>query len=73
MVLPADGLNLWVPLQQASQPVVFGLARRGWLARVGDGFRVGDAPHGLRITVSGLDEAEVQRLAYDIRLSQGGR
>ncbi|TFH88584.1 transcriptional regulator PtsJ [Billgrantia azerbaijanica] len=68
---PADGLNLWLPLARDSQPLVFALAKRGWLVRGGEAFSVGESVHGLRITVSTLDEPQARRLADDIRHSLG--
>jgi len=64
---PADGLNLWVPLRQDSQPVVFALAKHGWLVRNGEAFSVQKVIPGLRITISNLDEVDSWRLAQDIR------
>ncbi|SDJ14854.1 transcriptional regulator PtsJ [Billgrantia gudaonensis] len=64
---PADGLNLWIPLEQDSHPFVFALAKRGWLVRGGETFSVGESVHGLRITVSELDESHAGQLATDLR------
>ncbi len=66
---PMDGLNVWVPLEHDSQPVVLGLAQRGWLVRGGQGFGVHEMVHGLRITVSTLEQAQADRLAADLRHS----
>ena len=52
---PADGLNLWLPLHGASQPLVKRLAELGWGARSGEPFGVDVPAHGLRITVSDID------------------
>ncbi|MFT3719185.1 transcriptional regulator PtsJ [Pseudorhodoferax sp.] len=60
---PADGLNLWLPLPGSSQPVVLALAQRGWLVRGGEPFGVQSPAHGLRITVSAVDEASAQAFA----------
>ena len=60
---PADGLNLWLPLPESSQSIVLALARRGWLVRGGEAFSVQTQAHGLRITVSIIDEASVQEFA----------
>ncbi|MCW8164018.1 transcriptional regulator PtsJ [Verminephrobacter aporrectodeae subsp. tuberculatae] len=68
---PADGLNVWLPLERESQPVVFALAQRGWLVRSGDGFRVRAMAHGLRLTISNLEKVQAMRLAADIRASLG--
>ena len=69
---PADGLNLWVPLRQDSQPVVFALAKHGWLVRNGEAFSVREVIPGLRITISNLEEVDSRRLAQDIRHSLRG-
>lgn len=60
---PADGLNLWLPLPENSQSVALALARRGWLVRPGEAFAVQAPAHGLRITVSTIDEASVNTFA----------
>lgn len=60
---PADGLNLWLPLPQSSQSAALALARRGWLVRAGEAFAVQAPAHGLRITVSTIDEASAQAFA----------
>jgi len=60
---PADGLNLWLPLPENSQSVALALARRGWLVRGGEAFAVQTPAHGLRITVSTIDEANAQAFA----------
>lgn len=60
---PADGLNLWLPLPESSESVVLALARRGWLVRGGEAFAVQAPAHGLRITVSTIDEAGAQAFA----------
>jgi DNA-binding transcriptional MocR family regulator len=58
-----DGLNLWLPLPDNSQPVALALAQRGWLVRVGEAFSVQTPAHGLRITVSTIDEQSAQAFA----------
>lgn len=63
----ADGLNLWVPLPQDSQPVVLALAQRGWLVRSGEAFALQSAAHGLRVTVSTIDDANAQAFAHALR------
>ncbi|MFT4267814.1 MAG: transcriptional regulator PtsJ [Xenophilus sp.] len=65
----ADGLNLWVPLDQDEQAAVFALAKRGWLVRAGSAFRVQESGRGLRITIAQLDDEQALRLAADIRHS----
>lgn len=60
---PADGLNLWLPLPGNSQLVVLALAQRGWLVRGGEAFGVHAPAHGLRITVSAIDEASARTFA----------
>lgn len=60
---PADGLNLWLPLPENSQASVLALARHGWLVRGGEGFGVQVPAHGLRITVSTIDEQTADAFA----------
>lgn len=66
-VIPGDGLNLWLPLAAASQPTAFALAKSGWLVREGEAFGVNASAHGLRITLSTLDDSNITRLAADIQ------
>lgn len=63
-----DGLNLWIPLPVPARAVSEQLMRRGWLARPGDEFVLGDArgSHRLRLTVHDLDDADADRLAADV-------
>ncbi|WP_438352952.1 aminotransferase class I/II-fold pyridoxal phosphate-dependent enzyme [Microbacterium sp. CJ88] len=62
-----DGLNLWVPLGVPARDVSGQLMRRGWLARSGDEFVLGDAASvHLRLTVHDLDDAAAVQLADDI-------
>ena len=60
---PAEGLNLWLPLPANSQAAVLELARHGWLVRGGESFGVQGQAHGLRITVSSIDEAGAEAFA----------
>lgn len=63
-----DGLNLWVRLPVRSRQVAELLMRRGWLARPGDEFVLGDsdAEHHLRLTVHDLIDDEADRLTTDL-------
>jgi DNA-binding transcriptional MocR family regulator len=65
---PGDGLNLWVPLPVAARAVTERLMRRGWLARSGDDFSLGDgaATQRLRLTAHDLSDADADQLADDI-------
>lgn len=51
-----DGLNVWIPLPSESSTVVMELAKYGWLVREGEVFGLKQNSHGLRITVSDLQE-----------------
>lgn len=51
-----DGLNVWIPLPSKSSTVVMELAKYGWLVREGEVFGLKQNSHGLRITVSDLQE-----------------
>ncbi|MEG1122902.1 MAG: transcriptional regulator PtsJ [Citrobacter sp.] len=61
-----DGLNLWLPLETHSQPLAFALAKVGWLVREGEVFGIDAPSHGLRITLSMLEDNDITRLAADI-------
>lgn len=64
-----DGLNLWVELPVEAGIVAERLMRRGWLARTGDEFLLGDQParsHHLRLTVHDLSDEEAARLVDDL-------
>ncbi|GGH35490.1 aminotransferase class I/II-fold pyridoxal phosphate-dependent enzyme [Microbacterium album] len=64
-----DGLSLWVELPAAARSVSEQLMRRGWLARTGDEFLLGDRSdpsRHLRLTVHALDDAEADTLAADL-------
>lgn len=63
---PGDGLNLWLPLECHSQAAAFTLAKSGWLVREGEVFGVNTPAHGLRITLSTLNDHDINRLAADI-------
>lgn len=62
-----EGLNLWLPLAQDSQPLVLAMAQRGWQLRAGEVFAVQPGVHGLRITTAVLGFAEARRFALDLR------
>ncbi|WP_058910149.1 transcriptional regulator PtsJ [Entomohabitans teleogrylli] len=61
-----DGLNIWIPLPGGSQRAVLEMAHLGWSVRGGEGFAVGNASDGLRVTVAALDERQILRLAGDL-------
>lgn len=61
-----DGLNLWLPLADHSQAIAFALAKSGWLVREGEVFGVNTPAHGLRITLSTLEDSDINQLAADI-------
>ena len=73
-----DGLNLWIPLPVPARAVSEQLMRRGWLARAGDDFVLGESgpSRRLRLTVHDLDDADAERLASDVAAAvraAGGR
>ncbi|WP_426624266.1 aminotransferase class I/II-fold pyridoxal phosphate-dependent enzyme [Leifsonia sp. McL0607] len=71
-----DGLNLWIDLPVEARLVAERLMRRGWLARTGDEFGLGErrAPsHQLRLTVHDLTEEEAGRLLDDLADVAGQR
>jgi DNA-binding transcriptional MocR family regulator len=61
-----DGFNLWLPLASESSKVVMALAHRGWMVREGEVFGIERPIHGIRITLSMLDERQLLDLAQDI-------
>ncbi|MGN7798643.1 aminotransferase class I/II-fold pyridoxal phosphate-dependent enzyme [Leifsonia sp. 22587] len=64
-----DGLNLWVRLPVEAKVVADRLMRRGWLARTGDEFVLGERPspsHHLRLTVHDLEDDDAARLIDDL-------
>lgn len=71
-VSAGDGLNLWLPLENASQRTAFMLAKAGWLVREGEAFGVSAPAHGLRITLSTLSDGMLNTLAEDISLALEG-
>jgi DNA-binding transcriptional MocR family regulator len=56
-----SGLNVWVPVPDETVAITR-LLSAGWAAAPGIQFRINSAP-GIRITVSGLDSAEIEPLA----------
>lgn len=65
--LPAEGLNLWLPVPVASQPLAERLLRRGWWVRAGDVFALEQPVQALRITIATLSARDAERLAEDIQ------
>ena len=61
-----DGFNLWVPLDREAEPVLAGLAARGWLVRSGQVFGVDQPAQGLRLTFASLGAEQAQRFAADL-------
>lgn len=61
-----DGLNVWIPLETDSQPLVIELAKHGWLTRGGESFGVQAPSHGLRLTISSLAPDDAVRFADDL-------
>lgn len=61
-----DGLNIWVPLARESSAIVMALAKYGWLVREGEIFSLEQASHGLRITISDLQEEEAMAFSKQL-------
>jgi DNA-binding transcriptional MocR family regulator len=59
-----SGLNVWVPVAEETATVAR-LAAAGWAVRAGERYRLKSAP-AIRITVSRLAPAEVERLSADV-------
>ena len=65
----SDGLSLWIPLPLAARVVTERLMRRGWLARTGDEFALGDRTEPsrhLRLTVHDLSDDDAETLVADL-------
>lgn len=67
----ATGINVWVPVPDETA-VATRLLQDGWAIAPGARFRQASGP-GVRITVSGLTEAAVPRLADDLAAALSGR
>jgi DNA-binding transcriptional MocR family regulator len=66
---PSDGLSLWVPLPRPARAVAERLMRRGWLARTGDEFALGERAEPsrhLRLTVHDLSDDDAATLVTDL-------
>lgn len=68
---PADGFNVWVPLESDSHAIALGMATSGWLVRTGESFGVQATSRALRITASTLVPDQALRLANDLRRCMG--
>jgi len=69
-----EGLSLWVELPQPARQVSERLMRRGWLARTGDDFALGDRAepsHHLRLTVHDLSDDDADTLVADLVSAAG--
>lgn len=66
-----DGFNLWIPLDRDAEPVLAGLAARGWMVRSGKVFGVAQPAQGLRLTFSNLSADQATRFAADLALVLG--
>jgi DNA-binding transcriptional MocR family regulator len=69
-----EGLSLWVELPQPARLVAERLMRRGWLARTGDDFALGEraeASHHLRLTVHDLSDDDADTLIADLVAAAG--
>ncbi|MDF4249244.1 aminotransferase class I/II-fold pyridoxal phosphate-dependent enzyme [Streptomyces sp. WMMB303] len=70
-----SGMNVWVPVPDETGPVAR-LLQAGWAAAPGARFRLASPP-GLRLTVSPLSPADIERVAADVaaalRPTGGGR
>lgn len=65
--LPAcgrSGLHVWIPVRE-EQPVVRGLAGRGWAVRAGEPYRLESSP-AIRVTVAALPAEDAPRFAADL-------
>ncbi|MFS0852055.1 aminotransferase class I/II-fold pyridoxal phosphate-dependent enzyme [Microbacterium sp. 179-I 3D4 NHS] len=65
----SDGLSLWIELPRPARLVAERLMRRGWLARTGDEFGLGDrseTSRHLRLTVHDLSDADAAAFVADL-------
>ncbi|MTV38667.1 MocR-like B6 salvage transcription factor PtsJ [Duganella radicis] len=64
---PADGLNLWIPLDRDARDVAYALAKKGWLVRLGSAYDVQGRSQAIRITVSNLRDGQARQFAQDLQ------
>jgi DNA-binding transcriptional MocR family regulator len=65
--LGTDGLNVWIELNQPADPVVAGLAERGWAASDGATYALThNQPPALRVTISTLTPTRAAAFADDL-------
>lgn len=63
----ADGLNVWIELDQPADPIVARLAARGWAVSDGATYSLTDTPRpALRVTVSTLTQDQATAFADDL-------
>jgi DNA-binding transcriptional MocR family regulator len=62
-----SGLNVWVPVAEEGAAIA-ALAGAGWAVRAGEPYRIRSGP-AIRITVAGLRDDEIERLADDMALA----
>ena len=64
---PADGLNVWIPLDREARDVAYALAKRGWLVRLGSAYDVQAHTQAIRITVSNMRDGQARQFALDLK------
>lgn len=66
---PAGGLNVWIPVAQDARDLAYGLAKKGWLVRLGSAYAVQANAHAqaIRITVSNMQDGQAVHFARDLK------
>ncbi|WP_343733130.1 transcriptional regulator PtsJ [Duganella sp.] len=64
---PADGLNVWIPLDRDARDVAYALAKKGWLVRLGSAYDVQAQSQAIRITVSNMQDGQARQFALDLK------
>ncbi|WP_448547551.1 aminotransferase class I/II-fold pyridoxal phosphate-dependent enzyme [Thalassotalea fusca] len=61
-----DGLNIWIPIGENCQAVVYALLRKGWLVRPGSSFDIDIESNAIRVSVQNLEENTAREFASDL-------
>jgi len=61
-----DGLNIWIPIGENCQAVVYALLRKGWLVRPGSSFDIDSESFAIRVSVQNLEEHTAKDFASDL-------
>ncbi|MCJ8299487.1 MAG: transcriptional regulator PtsJ [Pseudomonadales bacterium] len=61
------GLNLWIAVAVDAKELVYAMAQKGWLVRLGTVFAVQGQAQAIRVTISKLEAEQTQRFAVDLQ------